>query len=405
MSKKLRIAFLTIGNSRRSGYLDGDTLRYGGSGGSGTDTTNILVAEYLASQGHEVVLAQDKLEPMLEEQYRREGREPELGRTVRGVQYTNTDFTGIDNKEFDILHTCLWFKDYTNLPIKVTKALIYHSHMQWVYSIGEMQTYCKENNLKFGLVHISNWEKNKNFGVLEGFKAQLGADKVFDTLIPNPVMDDVMKEVLAEGRAKKPNKFIFHAGWARGGNVALAAVRELMGEDTKYQDAEFHAYDYLMCTHDHLDPFFHRHNGQDKKTVFTNLQESEYFLYPLYTPYKDVHADTFSCVVAEAIAMGTIVITYPLAALPENFDGMVHWLPFPAEVDKEKVLNSHLYKDEEGYFNRAEPVKEAIKYLEAHPEEKEKLRAAGKNIIFEKYSVDVIGKQWVNFLNEMMNEA
>jgi glycosyltransferase involved in cell wall biosynthesis len=84
-----------------------------------------------------------------------------------------------------------------------------------------------------------------------------------------------------------------------------------------------------MCTHAHQDTFFNKHNGVDKKTLFTHLAESTYFVYPLYTPYKDVHMDTFSCVVAEAIALGCTVLTYPLGALPENFDGYVHWLPQP----------------------------------------------------------------------------
>ena len=62
----MRIAFIVIGNSRRSNYLNGYNLRYGSGGGSGTDTSSVLVAEYLAKQGHEVVFVADKLEPRLE---------------------------------------------------------------------------------------------------------------------------------------------------------------------------------------------------------------------------------------------------------------------------------------------------------------------------------------------------
>ena len=36
----MRIVFTVIGNSRRSNYLNGDTLRYGGGGGSGTDSSS-----------------------------------------------------------------------------------------------------------------------------------------------------------------------------------------------------------------------------------------------------------------------------------------------------------------------------------------------------------------------------
>ena len=394
----MRIAFLTIGNSRRSGYLNGDTLRNGGSGGSGTDTTNILVAEYLASQGHEVVLASEKLEPMLEQMYAEQGKHFDSGKIVRGVQYCNLEFEGVNNLEFDILHTCLWFHDYDKLPIKVTKALIYHQHMQWTYGIGEMLAFVKEHNLKLGFVDISEWQRSKSQGTVDHAKREW--DKVYQTLIPNPIMDDVMKEVLATNPQKKKNKFIFHAGWARGGDVALSAVREL-----DLPGKEFHAYDYLMCTHDHKDEFFFRHNGQDKKTVFTNLAESEYFLYPLYTPYKNVHLDTFSCVVAEAIALGVTVISYPVGALPENFSGFVYWLPLPEGVTQEEMDNTLLYEDPEGKFNVAEPIKSAIKYLEANPDERKLLAEKGYEVMMKNFSTEVVGQKWVQFINEMLNEA
>jgi len=43
----MRIAVIVIGNSRRGNYLNGHNLRYGNAGGSGTDTSSILVSEYL----------------------------------------------------------------------------------------------------------------------------------------------------------------------------------------------------------------------------------------------------------------------------------------------------------------------------------------------------------------------
>jgi hypothetical protein len=126
----MRIAFIVIGNSRRSNYLNGHTLRYGNGGGSGTDGSSILMAEHLAKQGHEVVFVTDRLEPRLEEEYRNRGITFVPGREFYGVKYTNIDFEGIENKEFDILVSMLWFHDYKSLPIKVTKSVIYWSHMQ-----------------------------------------------------------------------------------------------------------------------------------------------------------------------------------------------------------------------------------------------------------------------------------
>lgn len=68
----MKILFTLIGNSRRSNYLTGDSIRTGGGGASGTDTSTILVAEYLASKGHEVVIVSEELEPLLKEKHQRE---------------------------------------------------------------------------------------------------------------------------------------------------------------------------------------------------------------------------------------------------------------------------------------------------------------------------------------------
>jgi len=56
--------------------------------------------------------------------------------------------------------------------------------------------------------------------------------------IPNPIMDDMIEEVLSEKIEKKSGSFIFHPLWARGGNVAVQAVREL-----DFPEKEFNAFD------------------------------------------------------------------------------------------------------------------------------------------------------------------
>ena len=392
----MRIAFIVIGNSRRSNYLNGYNLRYGNGGGSGTDTSSVLVAEYLAKQGHEVVFVADKLEPKLEEEYKAKGRVYIPGEEFYGVKYTNDNFDGIDNKEFDIVVSMLWFQDYDKLPITVTKGLIYWSHMQWIYGIDHIKNYVKNNNLSLGFVHISKWEKKMTGGLTESIKNNEVNTNVQISLIPNPIMDEIINEVVSSTPTRKPHKFIFHAAWARGGNVAIEAVRKL-----NYPDTEFHAFDYLMATHNHQDSFFNLHNGVDKKTLFTNIAESEYFIYPLYTPYQDVHKDTFSCVVAEAIALGAIVVTYPLGALPENFGEFCQWLDFPEDVDVEKMQNEPLTKDLEGKFTITDNIVAKIKYLEENPQIKEDLRIRGKDSIISRFNVNTVGQMWIDLINKL----
>jgi len=392
----MRIAFIVIGNSRRSNYLNGYNLRYGNGGGSGTDTSSVLVAEYLAKQGHEVVFVADKLEPKLEEEYKANGRVYMPGEEFYRVKYTNDNFDGIDNKEFDIVVSMLWFQDYDKLPITVTKGLIYWSHMQWIYGVDHIKNYVKNNNLSLGFVHISEWEKKMTGGLTESIKNNEVNTNVQISLIPNPIMDEMINEVVSLNPTRKPHKFIFHAAWARGGNVAIESVRKL-----NYPDTEFHAFDYLMATHNHQDSFFNLHNGVDKKTLFTNIAESEYFIYPLYTPYQDVHKDTFSCVVAEAIALGAIVVTYPLGALPENFGEFCQWLDFPEGVDVEKMQNEPLTKDLEGKFTITDNIVEKIKYLEENPQIKEDLRSKGKDSIMSRFNVNTVGQMWIDLINKL----
>jgi glycosyltransferase involved in cell wall biosynthesis len=391
----MKILFTVLGNSRRSNYLDGNTLRYGNGGGSGTDTSTIVVAEYLASQGHEVVIASEKLEPPLEKEYAQKGIFFNPGKKVNGVIYTNFEFENIYIQEFDILINSLWFQDYNNLPVKITKAVIYWCHMQWIYGIDEMIKYCTENNLKLGFVNISEWEKEMNSGTINHTIDRYSETK--STLIPNPIMDDMINEVLLDDPQRKPHKFVFHASWPRGGNVAIDAVRQL-----PWDDKEFHAFDYLMVTHHHPDEFFHRHNGVDKKTLFTHIAESEYFIYPLYTPYQDVHKDTFSCVVAEAIALGAIVLTYPLGALTENFDGFCQWLDFPEGSNPEEMQAESLSKDLDGKFQCTDNIIQKINYLEENPQIKEELRQNGKNYILDRFNSTTVGNMWVNFIDELL---
>jgi glycosyltransferase involved in cell wall biosynthesis len=392
----MRIVFTVIGNSRRSNYLNGETIRYGGGGASGTDTSTILVAEYLASKGHDVVFATEMLEKPIEQKLRSQGIEFISGKEIRGVKYCNMSFDGIENKEFDILVNTLWYHDYKKLPIKVTKSVIYWSHMQWIYGIDEVGQYCKDNNLSLGFVHISEWEKKMTSLVVE--RAKIFTDRLATTLIPNPVAEDIIRETLSKNIVKKKHKFIFHAAWARGGNVAVDAVRQL-----GYPDSQFHAFDYLMCIHAHNDPWFNLHNGVDKSTLFKHIAESEYFLYPLYTPYKDVHKDTFSCVVAEAIALGTTVVTYPLGALPEYFGEYCAWADAPNGANFDKMNSEPLSRDEVGIFNTPEKIVEVVKKLEQNPTLKNKIQSEGANYILGRFGINTVGSMWETFINNLTN--
>lgn len=389
----MRIVFTLIGNSRRSNYLNGYTLRYGGGGGSGTDTSTILIAEYLAKNGIEVVVATEDIEPGLQEEFKRNKKIPPSGELINGVYYTDLSFKGIDNKVFDILVNSLWFQDYEKLPITITKSLIYWCHMQWIYGMEKMLSFVKNNNLDLYFVNISNWERAMNQDSIAF--AEKNYDKVKSFLIYNPVCDDVIRQVEEENIQKKSGKFIFHASWARGGDVAVNAIDKI-----DIEEKELHAFDYLITIHDHDKPFFKKHNSVDKLTLYRHLSESEYFLYPLYTPYKDLHKDTFSCVVAEAVALGAIPITYPVGALPEVFNNFCTWIDLPEKVNLHAIQKEPLTKDEDGLFkNNIDSIIKKINYLESSKRYKEVLRKEGKEYILTNFSVETIGRKWLKMLD------
>jgi len=392
----MRIAIIIIGNTRRNGYLNGYNLRYGGGGASGTDTSSILIAEYLAKQGHEVVVCTDPLDTPFEEECQRLGTVSIPGSESYGVLYTNQNFDGIENKDFDILVSMLWFTDYKNLPITVSKSLIYWGHMQWIYGYDEIMNYVEQNNLSLGMVNVSNWQKDISQGTVNAFIQRHKRTK--QVLIPNPVFDEIINEVKSENIEKKKGKFIFHATWPTGGNVALQAVRDL-----DIEGKEFHALDYFISVDHQPESWFYNHSSSDRKTVFKHLAESEYFIYPLYTIHKVIRKDTFALTVAEALALGTIVLTYPLGALPENYKDYCVWLDAPPGVDLAEAQKADLARDEEGLFTQTQHIVDKIKYLEANPEIKERYKNAGKQYILDNFNLQKVGKIWDSFLQDLID--
>jgi len=390
----MRIAIIVIGNSRRNNYLNGHNLRYDGGGASGTDTSSMLVAEYLAGKGHEVVMTVDELEPLLEEKLQKQGKKFVPGAKSYGVAYTNKNFDGIENKTFDVLINMLWFQDYDKLPITVTKSLIYWCHMQWVYGIDAHMAYARKHNLTLGMVNVSTWQASVSQNVINHVKANYEKTKQF--LISNPIFDEMIREVEQEPIQKKKGKFIFHATWPTGGDVAMQAVREL-----DMPEKQFHAFDYFITVHGHTEPYFHNHQAVDRKTLYKHLAESEYFIYPLHTIHKVLRKDTFACTVAEALAFNTIVLTYPLGALPTVFGDKCVWLDAPPGADLDELQRADLARDEEGKFKYTKNIVDKINYLEANPEIKEKYRSGGRQYVLENFNLNKIGKMWEDCLEEL----
>jgi GR25 family glycosyltransferase involved in LPS biosynthesis/glycosyltransferase involved in cell wall biosynthesis len=359
----MKVVFLLPGTEGRPKCINGDTIRSSGASSSGTDQSVIIVAEYLAKRGHDVTIVLDKTDKL----------------PCRGVKYTDFTYEGLHNIDVDVLISTLWFTDYKNLPFDVKKGLIYWYHMAWVYGIREIIDYCTEKNIQLAFVNPSKWAQLQNIESIEEGSKHI--KNVVSEVIPNPIMVDLIQEIKKEKEIiRKPKSSIFHAQHSRGGGVADKAIEKLNWEKS-------YRFDYT-------DP----QNGVDKKTVFEKLLESDYFIFPLYHPNGCVYKDTFSCSVAEAIAAGVIVITYPLGAFPEYFSEGCSFLEFPASTKLEKMLTEKVTCDAQ-YMNVYQNIVERLTYLEANPHLKDEIREKSKDLIQNNFSIKQIGERWINLIN------
>lgn len=122
---------------------------------------------------------------------------------------------------------------------------------------------------------------------------------------------------------KQRGKWVFHATYERGGQVAIRAFENVA---TKFPLAarsfDFMSY-YTPDAGHWYPPNVTFRGSQSKQAVSAILEESEYFVYPLVLPHGAVHHDTFGSVILEAISMGVIVVTWKVACIPEVYKDYV----------------------------------------------------------------------------------
>jgi glycosyltransferase involved in cell wall biosynthesis len=139
--------------------------------------------------------------------------------------------------------------------------------------------------------------------------------------------------------------------------------------------------------------------GVDKKTLFNEIASSEYFIFPLLTHGKLVYQDTFSLSIAEAIGLGTTVLTYPLGGVPENFGDYCHFIEYPDDTDIKKLSKMRVF--EEPKFGSTNKIVSLINTLENNPQLKEEKRKKGVEYIKSTFDISKIGPMWIDFLNKL----
>ena len=359
----MKIVFLLPGTEGRPLPLNGESIRYGNAASSGTDQSVILVGEYLAKQGHNVTVVLDKTD----------------FKTVNLVNYTDFTYKGID-KEVDILNVNLWFEKYDEIPFRVTKVVQYWHHMAWQYGIEQISNFCLENKVDLQLIFPSAFAQSHN--VHNYFRFKDSGISVSRAIIPNPIEDQLAEKVLEENIQRDPKKVIFHAQYARGGEITRRVIEQF--DSSLY----LKTFDYVNLE-----------NGVDKQTIFRELASSEYFIFPLYHPNSCVYKDTFSCAVAEAIAMGVKVITYPLGAFTEYFNEGCYYADFPPHTNINRMFSEKV-SCEIPYMGDTRTLVDALKQVTDSDNREFLHLASTSNLIRKQFSVEEVGSQWNNLINK-----
>jgi glycosyltransferase involved in cell wall biosynthesis len=379
----MKIAILIDYNEHRTNLWNGEIIRRGGVGVSGTEQSFVLIGEAFALNGHIVSLISPSCLPNTE---------------YKNVKYENLD-TFKSSEEYDILILQSDNRYFLNYSwIKLKKCIFWYESQRFI-PVEMLQTFSRlyqncdilcNTMTDYGLECVKTLSPYAMTYFTDTFKG------------PNPFMEDVYNNT---SFIKEPLSFIFHGGFDRGGHIAYKAFKTLPYEDKKMYVC---GYDTLRLKNECEQIEFL--NSLDKTSLYNFLEKSEYFIYPLVAPshvkadYKGnppniVHKDTFGCVIAEALAHEVIVLTYPIGAVPEIYKDYLVYLPFPkgAHIESlksvETTFDSTLNNDDV-----IENIVNTIKFLESKPELKTIIKKRGRDFIFNTFNSNIIINIWNNSL-------
>lgn len=372
------IGLLVLKDEKRKPW-NGETSRFKNVGVCGTVQTTILIAEYLASKKHIVDIYSNNI----------------VKSTYNNVNYKNINELNI-NTEILIVPSHICFTDYDksiNLQ-KIKKFIILYQCTEFVEEDSLINFKNKYQNIEIIGVYPSEWTKNASY--------IYKIDHIFNKkyVIPNPLMLDVLQSKDIINFERKLN-FITNCTFERGGYFSLKVLNSLPIIPNKITIMDYLInIDYEISTFNNIINNIEIIPSADKETVLTKLGESSYFLYLLTLPSGIVHKDTFACCVAEALAMGTIVLTWKVAALPEMYpenSGIVY-MPFPKNVNISSIdgINSYEKTIEQNLLSEdaKQIVINTIMELESNPDRKKELRLKGIEYSRNHYRSEVVCKQW-----------
>ena len=424
-----RISFLVTGDEdQRKETWNGESMRTGGRGVSGSESAFVSFAEHWAGLGHNATI----FASFCRESY------------FKGVHYVADMNKAIEDAT--ILVILPWFRHLDELSINsnvssspsslssipALKYLIID--YQGVGIPPNLENFMKKHtSVKVVSMFPSEWTRRAVYSNARKHNVNLFVLSGKSFIINNPLLSDVVAAVDANvtgtsltnnngssrnGRGwREPRSFVWAAAFERGGSIALKVFHLINGSHFKImtylniaQRSENNAMVYIDPELGHLQRRWRNGDkrvsltiGMDKQGVLKEMAQASYFLYPLTLSSTSnypgsVHKDTFALCVAEALAMGAIVITWPVAALPELYpesESGVVYLSFPS-LANEPALKGYDYVQDPALVstdaiglmvNKIQELEsKGIAYLDS-------LRAKGMIFSRTKYSMDAIGRQ------------
>ena len=355
-------------------------MRVGGRGVSGSESAFVSFAEHWASQGHNTTI----FASFCKESY------------FKGVHYVNDMNQAIESAT--VLIILPWFRHLKDLKLDLSPSSSSSSSSSSVLKyliidyqgVGTpqdlesfMQTH-SSTSLQIVSMFPSEWTKravhsnarkhNVNLAVLSGHMFIINNPLLSDMIAlvdtnssssSSSINDSEKSDSIDNGR--EPRSFVWAAAFERGGSIALRVFHLLNGSHFKImtylniaQRSENNAMVYIDPELGHLQRRWKSGDrrvsltiGMDKLGVLQAMKNASYFLYPLsLSPSSNypgsVHKDTFALCVAEALAMGAIVVTWPVAALPELYpetESGVVYLQFPPSANEPALISYDYVQD------------------------------------------------------------
>ena len=375
------ILFILTYCENRNGIVDGNSIRYGGVGSSGTEQSVILIAEYLSKFNFNCYISSNCI-PMY--------------KIENNVVYLNHNSDILKFKRFEFVIIDPWINSNIKIP-KIIDHLLIWTHGQGITDENYLNYITYNYGVKdTNFIHPSAWTLES---ICNNHKAFIREKKITQQIISNPLMTDIFETYNCNNKIKQ--SFIFAACWERGGEMALNIFNSL-----NWKNGQFHAFSYIS----EEIPNVINHKSCDKYILKSYLDKTEYFVYPLISHRSDaIHKDTFACVVAEALATKNIVITFGIGALPEIYKDHIIYIELPNDIDLNDIYTTtpNIKNETKNKIYNEDIIKkfvDKINYLENNPSIKEDIKQRGYDFAMKSFNIDNIGKKWLKYLNNILHD-